>query len=195
MLTIYPRFALPCVFAAALSAQPALLMNRYDEAATGANLHETVLTPANVRPATFGKLYSYYVDGSVFAQPLYVPAVQVPGRGVHNLLFVATMNDRVYAFDADRRRPPAVAAQPHRRDGRHHAGPGYRHHQQRRSQRGRQRRHPRHARDRSRRRRPLPGGAHPRERKIFPAPLQDVDRDRRRPRPARRDRRRRQERR
>jgi hypothetical protein len=106
MLTISHRLALQCFFAATLSAQPALLMNRYDEGVSGANLHETVLDPTNVRPATFGKLYSYYVDGSVFAQPLYVPAVRVPGRGPHNLLFVATMNDRVYAFDADRAGPP-----------------------------------------------------------------------------------------
>src|SRR5947207_6091366 len=88
--------------AAGLFAQPALVMNRYDEATTGGNLHETILNPANVNAATFGKLYSYYVDGSVFAQPLYVPGVQIPGRGARNVLYVATMNDHVYAFDADR---------------------------------------------------------------------------------------------
>jgi outer membrane protein assembly factor BamB len=93
-----------CAFllCAGLFAQPALLMNRYDPAATGANLQESVLNPANVKAATFGKLYSYYVDGAVFAQPLYVPSMQIPGRGAHNILYVATMNDRVYAFDADR---------------------------------------------------------------------------------------------
>jgi hypothetical protein len=99
------RFAIFALSIAGLSAQPALLMNRYDPAATGANLQETALNAANVRPATFGKLYSYYVDGSVFAQPLYVPAVTIAGRA-RNVLYVATMNDRVYAFDADRPGPP-----------------------------------------------------------------------------------------
>jgi hypothetical protein len=92
--------------AAALSAQPALLVNRYDAATTGANLQETALNAANVKAATFGKLYSYYVDGAVFAQPLYFPGVRIPGRGERNVLYVATMNDRVYAFDADRPGPP-----------------------------------------------------------------------------------------
>jgi len=82
-----------------LFAQQALVMNRYDQATTGANLQEIVLNVANVKAATFGKLYSYYVDGAVFAQPLYVP-------GAPNMLYVATMNDRVYAFDADHAGPP-----------------------------------------------------------------------------------------
>ncbi len=71
-------------------------MNRYDSSVTGANPHETVLNPSNVAPATFGKLYSYYVDGAVYAQPLYRDG----------LLYVATMNDKVYAFDAARPGPP-----------------------------------------------------------------------------------------
>ena len=105
---ILPRLALSSFLlaSASLCAQPSLLMNRYDQATTGANLRETALTTANVKPATFGKLYSYYVDGSVFAQPLYVPEVPLGGRGPRNLLYVATMNDRVYAFDADRAGPP-----------------------------------------------------------------------------------------
>src|SRR4051794_98728 len=88
-----------------LHAQTGVLTNRYDLATTGANLHETALTPAAVK-AGFGKLYSYYVDGAVFAQPLYVPAVAIPRRGARNVLYVATTNDRVYAFDADRAGPP-----------------------------------------------------------------------------------------
>lgn len=64
------------------------------------NTAEHVLKPANVSPATFGKLYSYYVDGAVYAQPLHVT---VDGR---NMLFVATMNDKVYGFNADYPSPP-----------------------------------------------------------------------------------------
>jgi len=102
---ISPRFVLLSSFAAGLFGQTGVLMNRYDAATTGANLRETALTPASVK-AGFSKLYSYYVDGAVFAQPLYVPAVAIPGKGARNVLYVATTNDRVYAFDADRAGPP-----------------------------------------------------------------------------------------
>ncbi len=81
-------------------------MNRYDLASTGANTRETILNQKNVNQAGFGKLYNYYVDGAVYAQPLYMPAVAIPGRGTHNVLYVATTNDKVYAFDADKSGPP-----------------------------------------------------------------------------------------
>jgi hypothetical protein len=72
-----------------------------DNARTGQNLVETVLTPQNVDAAKFGKLYSVPLDGYVYAQPLYVPQVAVPGNGIHNVVIVATQHDSVYAFDSD----------------------------------------------------------------------------------------------
>jgi hypothetical protein len=72
-----------------------------DNARTGQNLNETVLTPANVNSAKFGKLAAYTLDGRVDAQPLYASAVSVPGQGAHNLLVVPTEHDSVYALDAD----------------------------------------------------------------------------------------------
>jgi hypothetical protein len=79
----------------------ALTVNRYDRSTTGANTSETILSTRSVNATTFGKLYSYYVDGAVYGQPLYVP-----GLAGHNVLYAATMNDKVYAFDADKNGPP-----------------------------------------------------------------------------------------
>lgn len=87
-------------------AQVNVLMNRYDRFSRAQNDREGVLTLDLVKSGSFGKLFSYYVDGAVYAQPLYVAGIQVPGRGAHNVLYVATMNDKVYAFDADRPGPP-----------------------------------------------------------------------------------------
>jgi hypothetical protein len=103
-------------------AQVSITTNRYDGGRSGANLNETTLTAARVNVAAFGKLWSYPVDGSVYAQPLYVPGVLVGGTP-RNVLYVSTMNDKVYAFDADSRSatplwmrdftsPPSVTAVP-----------------------------------------------------------------------------------
>jgi outer membrane protein assembly factor BamB len=72
-----------------------------DNQRIGANLYETILTPSNVNAVKFGKLYSLPLDGDVYAQPLYVPSVAIPGLGIRNVVYAATENNTVYALDAD----------------------------------------------------------------------------------------------
>jgi hypothetical protein len=74
---------------------------RYDNCRTGQNIQEVSLTPSSVVDGEFGKLFALPVDGQVYAQPLYVENVSIPNHGVHNMVYVATENDSVFAFDAD----------------------------------------------------------------------------------------------
>jgi hypothetical protein len=75
-----------------------------DNASAGQNLTETTLTPSNVNSSTFGKLFSTSVDGQVYAQPLYDPGVNITtgtNQGTHNVVFVATEHDSLYAIDSN----------------------------------------------------------------------------------------------
>jgi hypothetical protein len=85
-----------CVFG-----QVSVLTWHNDNFRTGQNLQETALTPANVNSSTFGKLFTIAADGKVDAEPLYVPSLVIPNKGTHNVLFVVTEHDSVYAVDAD----------------------------------------------------------------------------------------------
>jgi hypothetical protein len=88
------------VAATLASAQVNVVTQHNDIARTGQNLNETILTPATLTSGNFGKLFSVTVDGQLYAQPLYVSNLSI-NSGTHNVVFVATEHDSVYAFDAD----------------------------------------------------------------------------------------------
>ena len=100
-VAVFLASILPC---AALAQSTAVLTGQYNHSRTGANLQETTLTPSNVSAGTFGLLFAQPVDANIFAQPLYVPNLTINGA-VHNVAFVVTMNNSVYAFDADTSQP------------------------------------------------------------------------------------------
>jgi outer membrane protein assembly factor BamB len=78
-----------------------VLTQHNDIARTGAVLDEKILSPASLKSQGFGKLFSLVVDGQIYAQPLVVTGLEIPGKGIRNVVFVATMRNMVYAFDAD----------------------------------------------------------------------------------------------
>ncbi len=97
-LSLLPSFCVLLFVAGLVTAQD-VVTQRNDNARSGAYLNETTLTPANVNGATFGKIAQFQVNGSIFAQPLYLSKETLGGDT--NVVYVATMANRVYAFDAD----------------------------------------------------------------------------------------------
>ena len=93
--------AIALSFATFSSAQVSVLTWHNDNARTGQNLRENILTPSNVNVNAFRKLFVIPVDGKVDGQPLYVPSLDMPGQGTHNVLYIVTEHDSIYAFDAD----------------------------------------------------------------------------------------------
>jgi hypothetical protein len=93
--------ALIAIASSFCSAQTNVLTYHNDNFHTGQNLTETILTLANVNASTFGKLFVLPADGKVEAQPLYVAGLSIPNQGKHNVAFIASEHDTVYAYDAD----------------------------------------------------------------------------------------------
>jgi hypothetical protein len=92
--------ALIIVFSGVLCATDVVTYHN-DIARTGQNLSETILSPSTVNSKKFGRLFTMPVDGKIDAEPLYLSSVTIPGQGTHNVIYVVTENDSVYAFDAD----------------------------------------------------------------------------------------------
>ncbi len=90
---------------AVVHAQTDVLVSRYDAGRTSQNLSEAALSTQSVNVGTFGKVYSYPVDGQIYAQPLVKSNLTIPGEGTFNAVFVATQHSSVYAIDADTATP------------------------------------------------------------------------------------------
>src|SRR5580693_5896950 len=95
------RLVVMGLFTVSAGAQVNVLTYKNDNARTGQNLNEPLLSPANVSAATFGRRFSHSVDGYIYAEPLYMSAVPMADGTVHDIVVVATAHDSVYAIDAD----------------------------------------------------------------------------------------------
>ena len=106
--------------------QTSVVTYHYDNARTGQNTKEKFLTPANVNPNEFRRLFFQPVDGQVYGQPLYLSNISIPGKGTHNVVFVTTQGDSVWAFDADDNQGTNAASLWHANllDSAHGAAPG-----------------------------------------------------------------------
>jgi hypothetical protein len=100
-LPLLVAFCLGLLWSDVSQSQVGVLTYHNDNDRSGQNLSETLLTPTNVNQYQFGKLFSHDVDGLVHAQPLYAAQVSVPSAGTHNVVYVVTEHNTVYAFDAD----------------------------------------------------------------------------------------------
>src|ERR1035441_6155248 len=93
------RYIWPLLLVISANAQD-VLTGGYDLARTNADVSETVLTPQSVSPSQFGKLFQLPADGQIYAQPLYQRNLAIAGAK-HNVVFIATAHNSVYAYDAD----------------------------------------------------------------------------------------------
>jgi len=102
-MSLIPPLTLMCFLSLTIpaAAQVDMLTQHGNNARTGANLQETILNTSNVNVAQFGKLFARSVDGQVYAQPLVVCGLDFHSKGKHDVLYVATEHNSVYAFDAD----------------------------------------------------------------------------------------------
>src|SRR5689334_7971274 len=96
-LTVTTVLACVIVLTSLAAGQVNVTTYHNDNARTGQNLNETILTPANVNSSLFGHLFFQKLDGYVFAQPLYLSGVAIPNKGTHNVVYLATENDSVFA--------------------------------------------------------------------------------------------------
>ena len=91
-----------CVlFVNTLSAQKSIVTQHGDDGRSGWYKDEVILNQSNVRPGSFGKLFTRAIDDQMYAQPLVICNVEMPGVGKRNIIIAATVNNTVYAFDAD----------------------------------------------------------------------------------------------
>ena len=105
-MCLYVAVLLTMILAGAVRAQTGnVVTGQYNNSRTAANIYETTLKPSNVSASTFGLLFTQTVDANFYAQPLYIHGLTI-NSALHNVVFVATMHDTVYAFDADTLQPP-----------------------------------------------------------------------------------------
>ena len=96
----WPSILIPILMMGLRAGAQSVTTSQYDNVRSGANPVETTLNPHNVNARHFGKLFALKVDGDIYAQPLFLAGLEIPGKGRHDVLFIATEHDSVYAFDA-----------------------------------------------------------------------------------------------